>query len=108
MNRSFCHDGHAGFDLGRAGAHATSVGEANPAILTRRHQAEAGTIRAAEFETTQRRPMQEDGREQEITLARFGVLAVYRERNGSAFARDKAAEQAGIGHRNFLAHSMCS
>jgi hypothetical protein len=52
--------------------------------------------------------VQEDGREQEIALARYGKLAIDRERDGSACARNKAAEQAGICHRSVLAHSMCS
>ena len=52
---SFDDHGHAGLDQRRAGAHAAAVGEPDPAVLARRHQAEAGARAVAELEAPQRR-----------------------------------------------------
>jgi hypothetical protein len=102
---------HAGLDLGRAGAHAPPAGKTYPTVLTSGHQAEAGAICIAEFEATQGRAMQQDRREKQIALARLDRLAVDREWDRRARARNEAPEQAGFGnidHDGLFIYSMCS
>src|SRR4051812_27714153 len=70
---------HAGLDERRAGAHAPAVAEPQPAVLARRHHAEAGAQGGAELEAPERVAIEQDRGDEQVALLRPGRLAVDRE-----------------------------
>ena len=62
---------HPRRDERRAGAHATPVGEPDPAVLARGHHAEAGALPVAELEAAQRRAVQQDRGDQQVAGLRL-------------------------------------
>jgi hypothetical protein len=89
-------DRHAGLDQCRAGAQTATIGETDPAILTGRHQAEAGTMGFAELEAAQDRAMQQDRRQKQIAFASFGRRAIDGEWDRRTVAWNEAPEQSGL------------
>jgi hypothetical protein len=85
-------DRHVALDESRARTHAPPVGDGDPAILARRHEAVSCPVTIAEFEATEGRAVQEDGSHQEVAFARFNDLAVDGEGHGRSRAGDQSRE----------------
>src|SRR5712671_439295 len=76
---------HAGLDERRAGAQPFAVGELDPAVLARAHQAQARARRSAELGAAQRAGLREDRGEHGFAFERGAGAAV--EFEGDALAR---------------------